>query len=144
MNIAGLKGTTFLSRGFKNTKGYCARIVGCYYPQAQHFGVYCLRTCSDNKIIYIGSTTRDFEYRFQEHQENFATNSSELALYSKFTGQDIKYEVLVDCGTLKATDGKNSNSHIFTEYEIKAMELALIHEHKPEGNIAGNTKEFIF
>lgn len=144
MNVLGLKGTTFLSRGYKNPGGYCARIVGYYYPQAQHFGVYCIRTCADNKIIYIGSTTREFQYRFQEHRENFANNSAELALYSRFAGQDVKYEILIDCGELKATDGKNGNPHIFTEYEIKAMELALIHEHKPEGNIAGNTREFIF
>lgn len=104
------------------------------------YGVYAI--LANEEIIYIGSTIRNFKIRFREHQENIACGDESLDVYNLIRdlikqGKDITYKILIDCSKIK------TNKKIIS-YDIESMELALIQEHQPIGNIAGITKPFLY
>lgn len=54
----GIKGSIFLSRKFKNKKGFSIEIVDTYTKPAEHYGVYGIYL--GDELVYIGSTMREF------------------------------------------------------------------------------------
>lgn len=107
----------------------------------ESYGVYAIYV--NDKIIYIGSTTRTFDIRFNEHQKALLDlNQPQLNVYSLIrilqeAGQTITYKPLIDCSKLQT-------NKTLTTHDIESMELALIQEHQPVGNIAGLTKPFLY
>lgn len=105
------------------------------------YGVYAI--CADDKIIYIGSTIRTFDIRFAEHQKAIQDlKQPQLDVYDLIrifqeAGQTITYKPLIDCSKLQT-------NKTLTTHDIESMELALIQEHQPVGNIAGLTKPFLY
>lgn len=104
------------------------------------YGVYAI--LANEEIIYIGSTIRNFKIRFREHQENIACGDESLDVYNLIRdlikqGKDITYKILIDCSKIK------TNKKIIS-YDIESMELALIQEHQPIGNVAGVSKPFLY
>lgn len=97
------------------------------------YGIYC-----NNELIYIGMTWKQgFEIRWNQHIENIKNGSQELHLYSLFRqGDQIVFEAIIDISEIKLSEGE------ITERDVKMMELALIREHKPRGNISGNTMQY--
>lgn len=146
MEFCGLKGSTFLNRKFKNKKGYSAGIVGTYKEKPQHYGVYGIKV--NDELIYIGSTMREFEERFQEHKEAIVSHSKALYVYSLLKEVDthsISIEIMFDCGEVVSRDGgKTGPVHVFTEEEVKSIEFGYIQLLKPKGNLAGKTMPFIY
>lgn len=105
------------------------------------YGVYAIY--ADDKIIYIGSTIRTFDIRFAEHQQAIQNlNQPQLDVYDLIrtlqeAGQTITFKPLIDCSKLQT-------NKTLTTHDIESMELALIQEHQPIGNIAGLTKPFLY
>lgn len=105
------------------------------------YGVYAIY--ADDKIIYIGSTIRTFDIRFAEHQQAIKDlKQPQLDVYNLIrifqeAGQTITYKPLIDCSKLQT-------NKTLTTHDIESMELALIQEHQPVGNIAGLTKPFLY
>lgn len=97
------------------------------------YGIY-----EDNKLVYIGMTTRDFQKRWKEHQQKINEGSKELALYSLINKKaKIEYKVLFSRNEMKSNDE-------ITKRDLQAMEFVLIQEHKPKYNFAGNTQAYVF
>ena len=92
------------------------------------YGIY-----ENDVLVYIGMTTRPFEIRWQEHSERIKSRSNELALYSLIdTSAKIEFKKLLE------RDKMDCNDKITTR-DLKAMEFALIQEHKPKYNFAGRS-----
>lgn len=106
------------------------------YQKNKNYGIYGIY--QNDELIYIGSTLRSFDIRFNEHKENIQNKSKELYLYSLFNlGDKIEFKILIDCKELKTNID-------LSKREIESMELALIQVFKPKGNLAGNTCQFRF
>lgn len=133
MRVNGQSGKVFLGRTFKNAKGYSAGIIGTYRVErkGKHYGVYGL--FKGDKLMYVGSTIRDFEERLEEHEAAFRKSIGGLYVYSLL--DEIDMRVLIDCSEIKA-------NKTFTIEDVESMELALIQVYQPEGNLAGRTQEF--
>lgn len=136
-SIVGLRGRTFLSRKFK-VKGYSHSISFDQFMKKEtvkptSYGVYGIY--KDGALMYIGSTMRDFQVRFEEHIQNIEMKNNELYIYSLLDDGDISFKKLIDVATLK------TNSQI-TRRDVESMELGLIALYAPPGNVAGKCSEF--
>ena len=131
-------------------EGYCTRLLFCENPNGWNiingnlsppkvpksrgvYGVYI-----NDKLVYIGMTwTQDFKARWSQHQRNFEIGSSALHLYSLTQPNDkIEYKILIDVSEIKLSEG------VLDKRDVQMMELALIREHRPAGNLSGNTMEY--
>lgn len=133
MKVNGYKGSTFLGRTFKNSKGYSTGITGSYKVEkkGKHYGVYGL--FKSGQLMYIGSTIRDFEERKAEHEAALRTGQGRLYVHSLL--DEIDMRVMIDCSELKV-------NKTLTIEDVESMELALIRVYQPVGNLAGRTEEF--
>lgn len=144
--IEGIKGFRvdgkwFLQKSFKNPKGYSAYIIDTYtiYSKATSYGVYCIQHKQTEEIVYVGSTFRDFEVRWQEHNDNLAKGSHELAVYDLLREEGIGnfyFSILLDAGEEGLANRQLERS------DIESAELMAIKLLKPRGNIAGVKCEF--
>ena len=130
-----LKSSTFLSRKFKRYGRSSEVYIGEEQREVESYGVYSI--WKNNELIYIGSTMRNFEDRFNERRKNITMgNSKELYVYSLINSNDkIEFKILIDAKNLKV------NTQL-TRRDIESMELTLITLYKPVGNLAGNNYEF--
>lgn len=138
-----LKPSKFLSRKFKNLKGYSSQILDETYisskiESSDNYGVYAI--LADEEIIYIGSTTRSFDIRIKEHKDSVKSGSEKLKLYSiirqlQQEKKKISWRPIVNCRSLKT-------NKIFTKDDIESMELAFISYFQPIGNLAGKEVPF--
>lgn len=139
IKVNGVSGKSFLNAKFKNNKGYNASILKeCFktmhnMDEDRDYGVYAIRT--DEEIIYVGSTFRDFNIRIKEHVAAVKSGSKELAVYDiirelKKEGKDVYVEILVNCKDIE-TNKK------LTIDDIQSMELGFINYFKPKGNVSG-------
>lgn len=99
------------------------------------YGIY-----KDDKLVYIGYTSRDFQDRFKEHR-NIIYGKEEapknMKLYSIIhKGENLCMKELICKNDVKCED--------LTERDLKAMELALITLYQPEGNLQGVTMNYKF
>lgn len=104
-------------------------------------GIYAITV--KGKPIYIGSTTRPFKERFEEHKEGIESHSSHLKLYKEMTDderENYKFKILVDIAKAKYTRKPSGLNY----YELQWMELGFIMAFKPKYNLAGLTTDFIF
>lgn len=132
----GINGRKFLRTKYKNSKGYKANIEEKGYLEIEYpdsFGVYGIYI--EDELVYIGSTIRPFEVRFEEHRQNVKNGSNELSLYqylreAKKNEYEVTFRVLINCGKIE-TNKK------FDIVDVESMELALITYFQPKYNIAG-------
>lgn len=97
------------------------------------YGIY-----ENDKLVYIGMTTRSFKIRWNEHLERIKEKSDELALYLLIdSNSKIEFKILLDKNDLI------SDSRI-TKRDLQAMEFALIKEHQPRYNFAGRNQPYRF
>lgn len=97
------------------------------------YGIY-----EDGELVYIGSTNRPFEVRFQEHLDNLRNGDTSLYLYREINkDKEIQFAPLVVKKDLKV-EGE------LTFRDIQAMELALIDQCQPKYNLAGRVVDFRF
>ena len=97
------------------------------------YGIY-----ENDILVYIGMTTRPFKVRWQEHEERIKNKSNELALYSLIdTNAKIEFKKLLERDKMECNDE-------ITTRDLKAMEFALIQEHKPKYNFAGRSQPYQF
>lgn len=98
-------------------------------------GIYAIMV--DDEIIYIGKALNNLETRYKQHK--YALNGTgdrygklyDLMEYYKEQGHHVWFNILIRVEDLCVGD-KNID-----ERELELMELALIHEHQPIGNIQG-------
>lgn len=138
-------GKNFLTRSFKNKKGYAAYIKGTY-PYLTHdesgWGVYGIYYTEDEEpeLIYIGMTGRGFKTRWEEHYNIFQGNSKPEAgmiLYQQnLDANKISFGKLIDVKEL------NYEGTITTR-DVEAMELALISIYQPKYNVMGRSKPYV-
>ena len=118
--------------------------------------IYAIRELNHDRIIYIGSTTRTLEQRYDEHRraleeygdyvegrkETFSKGN--MALYQglywlKKNRFDIRMEVLLDIKDMKYRRGWRC-----TERDLRLIECAMIAKYQPEYNLAGRSQFFIW
>lgn len=140
MNVGGLKGSTFLQRSYKMKNRYGSKRITISHNEEnaidtnQPYGVYGI--FYNDKLIYVGSTMRPFEKRFQEHKTNILMKSNELNVYKLINDiNNVEFRILIDVQQLKT-------NKILNRSDIESMELALITIYQPEGNLAGRVTEF--
>lgn len=130
-----LKGKTFLTRRFANRYGKsCGIIISDQKAEDLDYGVYGI--FQKGKIVYIGSTIRPFRERWKEHQANFKAGKSDT-LYQAVKNEDLEYKVLFSVKDFLC-------SRPLSRSEIEAIELALITQYRPIGNVAGVKTPFTF
>lgn len=98
------------------------------------YGIYI-----DEKLVYIGKTTTNFQIRFNQHKSNL--NNSDKYLYrglrkAKTYGAKISLRPLIIVEELKV------NKPI-VERDIEMMELALIQLYQPKYNIQGIHQNYV-
>ena len=137
MVVAGVKGKKILTTKFQNNAGYSCGIVETGFKditgESNYYGIYGIY--ADDELIYIGSTIRSFEERFNEHKVNLMNGSKELKVYDlirqeKLVGKKIELKIILNCANIKV-DRK------LTLEDIESMELGFISYFKPRGNMAG-------
>lgn len=97
------------------------------------YGIY-----ENDKLVYIGMTTRSFKVRWNEHLERIKRKSDELALYSLIDANSkIEFKILLDKNDLISDDE-------ITKRDLQAMEFALIKEHQPRYNFSGRNQPYRF
>ena len=109
--------------------------------QVKEGGIYAIEV--DNEIIYIGSTSRPFQIRFEEHREGIETYSNHLSLYQQMTDyerENYKFKILVDVEEAKYSNKPSK----LNNYELQWMELGFIMAFKPKYNVAGLLTNYIF
>lgn len=109
------------------------------YYQHGIYGIYI-----DNILIYIGKTNKNFGTRFGQHKQfmNSRNFEDKTELYkilqsAKESNRTIMLKPLIIVENLK-TDFN------ITVRDLEAMELALITLYKPQCNIEGLKKEYVF
>lgn len=99
------------------------------------YGIY-LR----DELVYIGSTVRPFEERWDEHKRNILKKSKSQQIYEVLGDaaiEDIDFRVLIDVGELPIEEKMEQR-------DIEVMEMLLITQHQPRGNVAGMDRAFLF
>ena len=138
-------GQTFLSRSFKNKKGYSIYITGTYpylTNDESGWGVYGIyyEDKEESELIYIGMTSRGFKTRWEEHYNIFKgieKPEDSMILYKQNLDiNKISFKKLINVKELKYEG-------VITSRDIEAMELALISLYKPKYNILGIQKPYI-
>lgn len=139
-------GKNFLSRSFKNKKGYSIYIQGTYpyltYDESGWgvYGIYYAENEEEPELIYIGMTCRGFKTRWTEHYNIFKgleNPASGMILYQQNLDADkISFRKLIDVKELKYEG-------VITNRDVEAMELALITLYQPKYNILGKTKPYV-
>ncbi len=139
-------GKNFLSRSFKNKKGYPAYIQGTYPYLTQDesgwgvYGIYYTENEEEPELIYIGMTGRGFKTRWIEHYnifKGFENPEPGMILYQQNLDVDkISFSKLIDIKELKYEG-------TITTRDVEAMELALITLYQPKYNVLGKTKPYI-
>ena len=101
------------------------------------YGIY-----AGNKLVYIGKTFQSFKERFNEHMSAFRHDDSykyqKLRLY-KEAGMEIQLRPIVILEDLQMEHKRTINNT-----ELSCMELALIQAFKPELNVEGKIKPYVF
>lgn len=105
-----------------------------YKPKSRGiYGIYL-----NDELIYIGMTWwQNFETRWRQHKNHIKAQDNALYVYSLLKPTDnIKFVKLIDINNIELSEGE------ITEHDVKMMELALIREHRPRGNLSGNTMAY--
>lgn len=92
------------------------------------YGIYV-----DNKLVYIGMTTRSFKERWDQHVQLIKANDSQYLYRYLKSYNKIEFKVLLDVHDMKTRMQMRKR-------DIQSIELALITIYQPSCNIEGRIK----
>lgn len=100
-------------------------------------GIYGIKI--KDRIVYVGMTMVSFKTRWSRHLSNMKNKrENELYLYDTLRkNPDFKFCVLLNIDDIKT-------SYVFTEHDVKVMELAFITYFQPKCNYLGMKNNYIF